>query len=158
MKKTLITLLALAGVAAGQDSVWTALTLDGGSGNSGCEISTVNGITSVTKGQASVNWTEEGYSTLTSWKISFTLTDSTIAAASIWSTNNSSNDPRGMVLSVSEQGALVLGGKGANPSFVSTANGVVSANTPTTITLQFIANEADEYYGFTTTERRPEPS
>lgn len=150
MKRTLITLMALGGAVMAQDTEWTALTLNGGSGNvaNNTNITTVDGITSITTGQASVNWTEE-INYLTTWKTTFTLTDTTVANADIWSSNNSGNDPRGMVLGIREDGSLRLGGKKADATqYAITSAGVVKANTPVVITLSFEAIVATAEYTF----------
>ena len=142
MKKTLITLAACTGAVFAEEPEWTALTLNGGSGNQTNNVltDTATGTNYLTGGQGSVNWTES-YDFLTTWKTSFTLTDTALANAEIWSSNNAGNDPRGMILCVTSNGSLVLGGKKANPAFVSTTDGVVTAGTPITITLACVATE-----------------
>lgn len=142
MKKTLITLVACAGTVMAEEPEWTALTLDGGSGNQTNNVltDTTTGTNYLTGGQGSVNWTES-YEFLTTWKTSFTLTDNALGNANIWSTNNANNDPRGIILSVTSNGSLVLGGKLANPTYVSTTEGIVAAKTPITITLACVSTE-----------------
>ena len=158
MKKTFITLLALSGAAIAQDAEWTALTLNGGTGNKTNTtdktwVSTTDGVTSVIGGQASLNWTEDA-TYLTSWKLMFTLTDSSVAAADLWSSagtgasGTATHDPRGMILAVMNDGSLRLGGKrDTQTEFAITSAGVVQSGTPTVVTLSFVANVADEYYG-----------
>lgn len=156
MKKTLITLMALGGAVMAQDTEWTALTLNGGTSNqtTGDWVTTTDGVTSITKGQASLNWTESD-TFLTSWKLSFTLTDASVTFANLWSSagsgtnGNATHDPRGMILSVMADGKLRLGGKtSGDPTYAITSAGAVEAGTPTAVTLSFVADVADEYYGF----------
>ena len=141
MKKTIIALLALAGAALGaEETDWTQLTLNGGTGNGTAAISTTEGITSITNGQASVNWTEE-IPCLTTWKTSFELTDKAIASATIWSSSRYVNDPRGMLLKVGSEGELTLSQSLSSTVFVSTDPDLIKANTPTLITLSCISTE-----------------
>ena len=143
MKKTLITLMALAGGAMAEEPAWTALTLSGGSGNQTNNVLTnaETGKNYLTGGQGSVNWTED-YEYLTTWKTSFTLNDQAVAAADIWSSSNTNNDPRGLTLGVKADGSLALGQrKNVGDYYVSTVAGVVTAGTPITITLSCVTTE-----------------
>ena len=124
MKKTIIALLALAGVAAAESLTLTSPT-DG----------------SLTSGNAPVAWSEN-YSTLTSWELSFTLTDAALGDAVIFSTDKDSSGGAGYVLSTNEDGSLEVYAREIGVYYSkSTAAGVVTAGTPLAITFSFVADE-----------------
>ena len=124
MKKTIIALLALAGVAAAAPLTLTSPT-DG----------------SLTSSNAAVAWSEN-YSTLTSWELSFTLTDTTLGDAIIFGTDKDSSGAAGYLLSTNTDGSLEVYARNINVTYSkSTAAGVVTAGTPVAITFSFVADE-----------------
>ncbi len=138
MKKTIIALIALAGVAAADTLTLTSPT---------------NGT--LTSGNAAVAWSE-AYTKLDSWQINFTLTDATVVADSIlFSTARNNFGSSGYLLSTNANGSLKIHSKNiSGVSFSeSTAAGIVTAGTPTAITLSFVAdfNQANEKVGGTFT-------
>lgn len=166
MKKTLITLLALAGVAMGDVQI---LTLSGDAKNSGggnnANYSVTDGKAQITNGNIKINWTEE-YTKLSSWSLSFDLVDSAFktnppnttsshdysnSVSVIFSTSNSTGGA-GYLLAVTNTGALTLFTHKNNTTFNTWTSGAgwVTAGDDKTnaITLSFVANEANEYYGF----------
>jgi len=124
MKKTIIALLALAGVAAAAPLTLTSPT-DG----------------SLTSSNAAVAWSEN-YSTLTSWELSFTLTDTTLGDAIIFGTDRDGSGAAGYLLSTDTDGSLEVYARNINVTYSkSTAAGVVTAGTPVAITFSFVADE-----------------
>ncbi|MBQ3143974.1 MAG: PEP-CTERM sorting domain-containing protein [Akkermansia sp.] len=124
MKKTIIALLALAGVAAAAPLTLTSPT---------------NG--SLTSSNAPVAWSEN-YSTLTSWELSFTLADTALGDAIIFGTDRDSTGAAGYLLSTNVDGSLEVYARNINVTYSkSTAAGVVTAGTPVAITFSFVADE-----------------
>lgn len=134
MKRTIIALIALAGVAAAAPQ---ALTL---TSPQGAKIEGSNNY---------VAWSEE-YSQLDSWSLSFELLDSSLGNAAIFSTERvGGGGAVGYVLNTTSTGGLSLTNtNNSNVSLLSLDN-VITAGTQTgTITLTYVADEADAYYGF----------
>ena len=124
MKKTIIALLALAGVAAA-----APLTL----------TSPANG--SLSSGNNAVAWSED-YSTLTSWELSFTLTDAALGDAILFGTDRDGSGAAGYILSTNVDGSLEVYARNIGVNYSnSTAAGVVTAGTPVAITFSFVADE-----------------
>ena len=124
MKKTIIALLALAGVAAA-----APLTL----------TSPANG--SLSSGNNAVAWSED-YSTLTSWELSFTLTDAALGDAILFGTDRDGSGAAGYILSTNVDGSLEVYARNIGVTYSkSTAAGVVTAGTPVAITFSFVADE-----------------
>ena len=124
MKKTIIALLALAGVAAA-----APLTL----------TSPANG--SLSSSNAAVAWSEN-YATLTSWELSFTLTDAALGDAILFGTDRDGSGAAGYILSTNVDGSLEVYARNIGVNYSkSTAAGVVTAGTPVAITFSFVADE-----------------
>ena len=124
MKKTIIALLALAGVAAA-----APLTL----------TSPASG--SLSSSNAAVAWSED-YSTLTSWELSFTLTDAALGDAILFGTDRDGSGAAGYILSTNVDGSLEVYARNIGVNYSnSTAAGVVTAGTPVAITFSFVADE-----------------
>ena len=124
MKKTIIALLALAGVAAA-----APLTLTSPAGGS------------LSSSNAAVAWSED-YSTLTSWELSFTLTDTALGDAIIFGTDRDGSGAAGYILSTNVDGSLEVYARNIGVNYSnSTAAGVVTAGTPVAITFSFVADE-----------------
>ncbi len=124
MKKTIIALLALAGVAAA-----APLTL----------TSPANGT--LASSNAEVAWSE-AYSTLTSWELSFTLTDAALGDAILFGTDRDGSGAAGYILSTNTDGSLEVYARNIGVDYSnSTAAGVVTAGTPVAITFSFVADE-----------------
>lgn len=139
MKKTLITLLSLAGVAmAATDGYLTnpgALTWDGPV----TLTSPTNG--QLTSGNSGFAW--EGATNCTaSWELSFDLTNTETAYKYLFGTVNGSSGAEGYTLAVTQAGAIALNSR-KNNMMVTTADAVVALNTPVTVTLTFV-NYVDE--------------
>ncbi len=134
MKKTLIALFALAGLASGATlSLTTPANGELSSGNSG------------------FFWTEDDVAstegdTLTSWELSFTLTDTNALANDtfLFGTERNNSGAAGFILKEHADGSIQLTTKdisAPNDYNVSLAAGTVSQNTGVTITLSYVATE-----------------
>ena len=165
MKTTLITLLALTGVAMGGE----ILTLSSDATNSGGEAnsnySVTDGKANLTNGNIMITWTED-YTKLSSWSLSFDLVDSGFKANPPNTTNSGnysdsvavlfgtelSSGGAGYLLAVTNTGALTLFTHKLDTTFNTWTSGAgwVTAGSDKTnaITLSYVANVADEYYGF----------
>lgn len=99
---------------------------------------------SLSSSNAQLAW-EEAYATLNSWEISFSLSDSAIADADLFGTRKNGGVSQ-FALRVQSDGSLKLytyktGVDSLNNiGLITTSEGVVAANTPTMITLSFIAD------------------
>lgn len=160
MKKTLITLMALGGVALGSTdgvqytstnalTLGTPLTLSADTTNK--KTTVVDGIGSVSEGNDSINWTENT-GNLQSWALTFTVTPELKAnkndlnATDLVSTRRA-DGAQGYILAANAEGELLI--KTYNGSALATSeSSFISAGTATTLTLTFVADVADEYYGF----------
>lgn len=127
MKKTLIALMALTGVATAAPQALTLTTPSEG------KIESSNNY---------IAWSEE-YSQLDSWSVSFNLLDSTLANAAIFSTERQGGGGAvGYVLNTTGTGALTLTNSNASNAVLITLNDVITAGTQTdTIILTFVADE-----------------
>ena len=124
MKKTLVALIAMAGIAGA-----APLTLTSPAGG---------GLES---GNAALTWSED-IAELQSWELTFTLTDTTLADAALFGTRQKEYEA-GMVLGVTADGALSIYNYkvGTNYSYSkTTGNGWVSAGQGTSITLSYVAD------------------
>ena len=139
MKKTLITLLALTGVAMAAEE---ALTL----------TSPTNG--SLTSSNEAIAWSED-YTNLESWQLSFTLTDAALGDAIIFGTDRDGSGAAGYLLSTNADGSLEVYARNIGVNYSkSTAAGVIEAGTPLAITFSFVADVnqyTDEVVGGTFT-------
>ena len=150
MKKTIIALLALAGVAAAENTVeWTQLTLDNSdivTMSGSAAIGNANKITigddgygSLSSKSAALGWSED-VTLNQSWKLTFSLTDKALANdTTIFSTSASVNgqtnyQSSGELLKVMANGSLDMGEE-------QSAAGLITANTPVTLTLVFLAKQ-----------------
>ena len=133
MKRTIIALMALAGVAMAAPQ---ALTLTSPSEG---KIETGNNF---------VAWSEE-YSQLDSWSLSFELLDSALGDAAIFSTEKIGNGGAvAYVLKTTSEGGLTLINTNASNATILSLSNVITAGTQTgAITLSYVADEADAYYG-----------
>ena len=150
MKKTLITLLALTGVAMGANTTWEWETLT--------LTTPANGTftpTGTAAGNTVINWSQDTRN-LTSWKISFDLSvkqfSSTHAPDGDSTLNNifgtmvgaNNSGAAGYVLSLTNNGGLVLTDGKAGDYLISSDAGVITLGngtefgTSTTVTLSFI--------------------
>ena len=132
MKKTIIALLALAGVAAGAEPITLTLTSpDSDLGTDG-------------KGNQALAWSDEGYDTLTSWSLSFTLNDKSLTDnTNLFSTRQFDSGAEGYVLRSNSNGSITLVYRD-HPDTLDTVltsdSGIVTAGTDTAITLKFVSN------------------
>ena len=153
MKKALITLtaLALAGVASADELVtWNSLTLDNTDivtkhnnstiGNAGTVVINEEGFGSLKEKSAALGWIQD-VTLNESWKLSFTLNDKALTNRTLLFSNNAYVNDRiayqaqgAHWLEVNSQGELTMGGETSDA-------GLIVANTPTAITLVFIAKE-----------------
>lgn len=126
MKKTLIPLVALAGVAIAAEETLTITTPADGA---------------LTTGNAAIAWSE-AYTNLESWQLSFTLTDTELGDAILFGTDKNNSGAAGYLLSTNTDGSLEVYARGiANITYSqSTAAGVVTAGTPIAITFSFVAD------------------
>ncbi|MBE6409141.1 MAG: PEP-CTERM sorting domain-containing protein [Akkermansiaceae bacterium] len=119
MKKTIIALLALAGVAAATEQTLTLTSPTNSSLNSG---------------NSALNWSQSTGSYLTSWELSFTLDINTITDYSdeVFGTNGGTNQgAQGYVINVTNDGRVFLtnGRGGYNAALISTAAGAFNEYT-----------------------------
>ncbi len=152
MKKTLITLMVLAGVAVAESETLTLKTPADGSLLSGNEV---------------IAW-EEDYSSLTSWELSFTLTDAALPTTEFVEPSDGGNTATmhtklsnlfgtrtngggaGYLLSVAKDGSLVVYAYKTSNNvddstfFGKTGDGWITAATPTPVTLSFVADVNQE--------------
>lgn len=139
MKKTLITLLSLAGVAmAATDGYLTnpdALTWD-----DALTLTTpANGV--LNSGNSGLYW--DGAAACTkSWELSFNLTNTEAGNQYLFGTVHGGSGADGYTLSITSGGAVKLNSNKSN-ALASTGDGAVTLNTPVSITLTFV-NYVDE--------------
>lgn len=162
MKKTLITLMALSSVAMAEILTFSSdATNTSGQNNTGYVVT--DGKAELTSGNIKIKWTETNES-LTSWTMSFDLLDSALISKSPDSSSSSaysgsvsvlfgteiSGGGAGFLLAITNTGALTLFTHKSDTTFETwtTADGWISAGEKTSIVMSYIANEADEYYGF----------
>lgn len=95
-----------------------------------------------------VAWSEE-YSQLDSWSLSFELLDSALGDAAIFSTEKIANGGAvAYVLKTTSAGGLSLINTNAGNATILSLDNAITAGTQTgTITLSYVADEADAYYG-----------
>ena len=95
---------------------------------------------SLTSSNAAIAWSE-AYTNLSSWEISFTLTDAAVGEAIIFGTDRDGSGAAGYLLATNEDGSLEVYARNIGVTYSnSTAAGVVTAGTPIAITFSFIAN------------------
>ena len=95
---------------------------------------------SLTSSNAAIAWSED-YTTLLSWEISFTLTDTALGDAILFGTDRDTTGAAGYLLSTNTDGSLEVYARNIDVNYSkSTAAGVVTAGTPIAITFSFIAN------------------
>ena len=132
MKKTIIALLALAGVAAGAEPI--TLTLTSPDSNLGTDGN----------GNQALAWSDEGYDELTSWSLSFMLNDKALTDdTNLFSTRSLGSGAEGYVLRSNADGSLKLMYRDhpdVLDTVITSATGLVQANTNTAITLKFVAD------------------
>ncbi len=124
MKKTLVALIAMAGIAGA-----APLTLTSPAGGE------------LKSGNAALTWSED-IAELQSWELTFTLNDAALASAALFGTRQNGYEA-GMVLGVTADGALSIYNYkvGTNYSYSKiTGNGWVSAGQGTSITLSYVAD------------------
>ena len=132
MKKTLITLLALAGVAMASTNTITLTLPDA-----------LLGTTD--NGNQALTWdtTAAGISTLESWSLQFDVTDKTLENNTyLFGTDKGDNGAAGYYVASHTNGSITFGYRvnDTATAHITTDAGVLTANTATTITLQFIAD------------------
>ena len=95
---------------------------------------------SLTSSNAAIGWSE-AYTNLSSWEISFTLTDTALGDAILFGTDRDTTGAAGYLLSTNTDGSLEVYARNISVDFSeSTDAGVVTAGTPIAITFSFIAN------------------
>ena len=130
MKKTLITLLALAGVAAAdtatspEELTWNTLTI----------ITPANGV--VGSGNSVIDWSEATGNLTESWELSFTLDPSRIGNQYLFGTAKGSSGADGYTLQITSEGAIRLN---ANKSQgLLNVGSYAAEDSAVAITLQFV--------------------
>ena len=104
MKKTLIALVALAGVAMGAEGTvtdaseltWTALTLTSPANNQ------------LTSSNSAIDWSEETGNLTESWELSFTLDPSRVSNQYLFGTVKGGSGADGYTLTTTSAGAIAL--------------------------------------------------
>lgn len=165
MKTTLITLLALTGVAMGGEILTLSSDAKNKDGGTNTNYSVTDGKANLTDGNIKITWTED-YTKLSSWSLSFDLTDNEFKETDPNTTDSGTYNGSvavlfgtelmgggaGYILAVTNKGALTLFTYKNDTTFNTwtTGNNWVTAGSDKTnaITLSFVANEANEYYGF----------
>ncbi|MBR5195932.1 MAG: PEP-CTERM sorting domain-containing protein [Akkermansia sp.] len=132
MKKTLIALVAMAGISMGAEGLvtdaseltWTALTLTTPANNQ------------LTSGNSAIDWSEETGNLTESWALSFTLDPSRAANAYLFGTVKGSSGADGYTLSTTSAGAIALNQNKSNN--VLTVGSYTADDSAVAITLQFV--------------------
>ena len=132
MKKTLIALVAMAGISMGAEGLvtdaseptWTALTLTTPANNQ------------LTSGNSAIDWSEETGNLTESWALSFTLDPSRAANAYLFGTVKGSSGADGYTLSITSAGAIALNQNKSNN--VLTVGSYTADDSAVAITLQFV--------------------
>lgn len=132
MKKTLIALVAMAGISMGAEGLvtdaseltWTDLTLTTPANNQ------------LTSGNSAIDWSEETGNLTESWALSFTLDPSRAADAYLFGTVKGSSGADGYTLSTTSAGAIALNQNKSNN--VLTVGSYTADDSAVAITLQFV--------------------
>ena len=130
MKKTLITLLALCGVAAAD----TATTPDELTWNLLSITTPANGV--LGSGNSAIDWSEETGNLTNSWELSFTLDPSRVSDQYLFGTVKDNSGAHGYTLQITSGGAIRLN---QNKSVeVLTVGSYSAEDSAVAITLQFV--------------------
>ena len=132
MKKTLIALVAMAGISMGAEGLvtdaseltWTALTLTTPANNQ------------LTSGNSAIDWSEETGNLTESWALSFTLDPSRVSSQYLFGTVKGSSGADGYTLSITSAGAIALNQNKSNN--VLTVGSYTADDSAVAITLQFV--------------------
>ena len=132
MRKTLIALVAMAGISMGAEGLvtdaseltWTALTLTTPANNQ------------LTSGNSAIDWSEETGNLTECWALSFTLDPSRAANAYLFGTVKGSSGADGYTLSITSAGAIALNQNKSNN--VLTVGSYTADDSAVAITLQFV--------------------
>ncbi len=132
MKKTLIALVAMAGISMGAEGLvtdaseltWTALTLTTPANNQ------------LTGSNSAIDWSEETGNLTKSWALSFTLDPSRAENAYLFGTVKGSSGADGYTLSITSAGAIALNQNKSNN--VLTVGSYTADDSAVAITLQFV--------------------
>ena len=132
MKKTLIALVAMAGISMGAEGLvtdaseptWTALTLTTPANNQ------------LTSGNSAIDWSEETGNLTESWALSFTLDPSRAENAYLFGTVKGNSGADGYTLSTTSAGAIALNQNKSNN--VLTVGSYTADDSAVAITLQFV--------------------
>lgn len=152
--------MALGGVAWGSTAgvqyantnaitLGTPLTLTTNTVNT--KTTVTDGLGSVSTGNDSINWSEST-GNLQSWALTFTVTPElktnkdALNATDLISTRRGSG-AQGYILAADAEGKVYLKVYNGSP-LATSENSFISAGSETTLTLTFVADVADEYYGF----------
>ena len=139
MKKTLITLLALAGVAAAD----TATTPDELTWNSLTITTPANGVLS--SSNSAIDWSEATGNLTNSWELSLTLDPSRLSNQYLFGTVKGSSGADGYTLQITDGGAIRLNKNKSNE--VLTVGSYTADDSAVAITLQFVkfVDSEDEF-------------
>lgn len=130
MKKTLITLLALAGVAAAdtattpEELTWTALSI------------TTPADGAVAAGNSAIDWSEATGDLTNSWALSFTLDPSRLSNQYLFGTVKGSSGADGYTLQITSDGAIRLNANKSNELL--SVGSYTADDSAVAITLQFV--------------------
>ena len=132
MRKTLIALVAMAGISMGAEGLvtdaseltWTALTLTTPANNQ------------LTSGNSAIDWSEETGNLTESWALSFTLDPSRVSSQYLFGTVKGSSGADGYTLSITSAGAIALNQNKSNN--VLTVGSYTADDSAVAITLQFV--------------------